>query len=781
MNLIICEKPSVSAIVAHAVGARERIYDDAKKNYCYSGSGYYVANARGHLYGVGLPQDYGYSKNYKLDELPMFPDFKVMPEGEDTESLRKFISELLNRPDVTEIICATDAGREGELIFRHIYNANHCTKPVKRLWCNSMTDEAINKCLADLPDDSDFDGLYQAALAREYSDWLIGMNLSRLYSIKDDYPHKVGRVKTPVLAIIAERDKQIKAHQKTVTYRIELDNGAASTEIFEDKSLAEDALNKTRGQQAVITAVESEEKKRNRPKLFSLSGLQQEANNVYGFTAKHTIELAQSLYEKKLLTYPRTDCECISEDMEQKFRHTIECIGSRPEYADRVQMLMAQGLNIDKRVMNTEKMAEHDHHAIIPEDNASGFNSLSDDEKKLYQLVINRTLCAVDKEYTYTEKIYNIDCGNVVFTLKAVIPKEQGWKKYDTDHSEKYPALDVLQGTEFSADAKLRECVSQPPKAYTDSTLISVMNNIDNRITSDELKEAVKGKGIGTEATRAEIIEQLISAGYIERNGKELRCTEFGMAFAESLPMNVKSIERTAQWEHDLEKIKNGELDSATFLNEVKRFIQNTIDFENSNDRSREKVKNLNAKSFEREVLGKCPRCGKNIYEGKANFYCESGKDGCGFTIWKEQKIYHDVITADMVKKLLNRQSISLKAVNKEGKTYTAYYVLDDDGGKYVNFRRVQQEHRQVGICPRCRQRAVVEGKHNYYCESGREGCGFTLWKNDKYNKITISPDDAAKLINGESITKEFDTMSGKAKKTYKMVDTGTYVNLNEV
>ena len=237
-QLILCEKPSVSAIVAHAVGARERIYDDAKKNYCYSGNGYYVAHARGHLYGVGLPQDYGYSKNYKLDELPMFPDFKVMPEGEDTESLRKFISGMMNRPDVTEIICATDAGREGELIFRHIYNANHCNKPVKRLWCNSMTDEAINKCLADLPDDSEFDGLYQAALAREYSDWLIGMNLSRLYSVKDDYAHKVGRVKTPLLSIIAERDREIEKHEKVTTYRIELDNGAVSKEAFTDKSLS---------------------------------------------------------------------------------------------------------------------------------------------------------------------------------------------------------------------------------------------------------------------------------------------------------------------------------------------------------------------------------------------------------------------------------------------------------------------------------------------------------------------------------------------------------------
>ncbi|MBQ4487416.1 MAG: type IA DNA topoisomerase, partial [Oscillospiraceae bacterium] len=576
--LILTEKPSVSAIVAHSIGARERIFDDYKKNFCYSGNGYYVAHARGHLYGVGLPQDYGYSKNYKLDELPMYPDFRIFPEGKDTESLRKFISGLISKPDVTEIICATDAGREGELIFRHIYNANHCNKPVKRLWCNSMTDEAINKCLADLPDDSDYDGVYEAALAREYSDWLIGMNLSRLYSIKDDYAHKVGRVKTPVLAIIAERDKQISAHLKTTTYRIELDNSAVSDTAYQSKEEAENAVGTIKNTNAVVTNVEESEKKRNRPRLFSLSGLQQEANNVYGFTAKHTLELAQSLYEKKLLTYPRTDCECISGDMEQKFRHTIDSIGNRPEYAERVQILTTQGLNLDKRVMNTAEMQEHDHHAIIPEDNASGLGSLTDDEKKLYELVINRTLCAVDKEYSYKEKIYTIDCVGIIFTLKAIIPIEQGWKKYDTDHTEKLSSLDVCQGYAFPTVPSVKECVSQPPKAYTDSTLISVMNNIDNRITSDELKSAVKGKGIGTEATRAEIIEQLIAAGYICRDGKSIKTTDFGRAFVESLPPNVRSVERTAQWEQDLERIRTGEMTKEQFLDEVKRFIKDTID-----------------------------------------------------------------------------------------------------------------------------------------------------------------------------------------------------------
>ncbi|MBR1444131.1 MAG: type IA DNA topoisomerase [Firmicutes bacterium] len=777
--MILCEKPSVSAVVAHAVGARDRIFDDDRKNFCYSGNGYYVVSARGHLYGVGLPQDYGYSKNYKLDELPMFPDFRVIGEGEDTESLRKFISRLMNRGDVDTIICATDAGREGELIFRHIYNANHCKKHVKRLWCNSMTDEAITELMQNLPDDSKFDGVYHAALAREYSDWLIGMNLSRLYSIKDDYPHKVGRVKTPVLAIIAERDKEIERHTAVTSYRIELDNGALSTQIFDDKAMAENTVNILKGQSSTVTAVQSDEKKRNRPRLFSLSGLQQEANNVHGFTAKRTLELAQALYEKKLLTYPRTDCECISEDMEQKIRHTVQCVGDRPEYAERVKTLMEQGLNLDRRVMNTAEMSEHDHHAIIPEDNSTGFGNLPDDERKLYELVINRTLMALDAEYSYIERVYTIDCGVVEFMLKAVIPIEQGWKKYDSDHKEKYSFLDLFKGQTFTANAKVKECTTQPPKPYTDSTLISVMNNIDNRISSDDLKSAVKGKGIGTEATRAEIIEQLITAGYIERNGKSIRCTKFGRDFVESLPPAVKSVERTAQWEQRFDRIKDGEEPTA-FLDEVKAFVREIITFENSENRNRTPVRKEGTTPFEREVLGKCPRCGKNIYEGKANFYCESGKSGCGFTIWKEQKFYRDTITAEMVKRLLNSDKITLKALNKQGEVYSAKYVLDDNG-KYVNFKRIEEHKMKVGMCPRCRDRAVYEGRLNYYCESDREGCGFTLWKNDRFNKIQITPEEASRLIADEVITKEFDTIGGRKQKQFRMVDTGTYVNLKEV
>ena len=234
-KLILAEKPSTARILAHVVGAREKIYSKSNKAYCFYGNNYYVVNARGHLYGLGEPEDYGYSKAYKLEELPMFPNFRIFPCGEDTEDLRKLISELINRDDIDELICATDAGREGELIFRHIYEANHCTKPVKRLWCSSMTDEAIREKLKNLPPDSDYDGEYYAALARQKSDWIIGMNLSRLYGVLDDYAHHIGRVKTPVLAIIVNRDSEIERFSKSVSYRLEMPDGALSETVFDTR------------------------------------------------------------------------------------------------------------------------------------------------------------------------------------------------------------------------------------------------------------------------------------------------------------------------------------------------------------------------------------------------------------------------------------------------------------------------------------------------------------------------------------------------------------------
>ena len=779
MKLIISEKPSTAKIIAHAVGAREKIYGEGKE-FCYKGNGYYVAHARGHLYGIGMPQDYGYSKSYKMDELPMFPEFELHPEGENTEELRKLISSLINLPDVDELICATDAGREGELIFRHIYNANNCTKPVKRLWCNSMTDEAIMKCMENLPDDSEFDGEYYAALAREKSDWFIGMNLSRLYSIKDDYAHRIGRVKTPVLAIIVERDNEIAAFTKSTTYRLEMDNGAVSETVFQTREEAEKAKVESSGKVANVQSAVSENKIKNRPLLHSLTTLQQEANRVYGFTAKQTLEAAQSLYEKKLITYPRTDCNYVSEDMREQVKRVVKMLGERSEYVDRIKNFNEK-LNFDRRVVNNEAMSGHDHYAIIPEAYDGTLDSLDDAEKKIYGLVVNRLLCAVDKECEYVETNYVFWCEDIIYTLKIEKIVEIGWMKYDTEkHSVNDAAVNLLEDDTFTPNSiSVKECVTKPPKHYTDGTLLSVMNNIDNRINDKELKTAVSGKGIGTEATRADIIEQLVSAGYIERKDKNILATEFGRDFIASVPDNVKSVERTAEWEQVFTNIKENGISAELFLNDVKEFVKSVVEFENSPQRHRQPVKHSGGNKSKVPV-GVCPKCKKRVYEGKTNYYCESGKEDCGFSIWKEPKFFNDKITVEKAVRLIKGETVPMKATSKDGKVYTAEYELDYSG-EYVNLVRVKVKKSTVGICPRCGKQ-VCEGKLNFYCESGKEGCGFTLWKNDKYNGITLTTENAKDLLEGKIIFKIKKKVHGEAMKMkYKMVDTGTYINLTEV
>lgn len=546
-KLILAEKPSTAKILAHVVGAREKIYSKSNKAYCFYGNNYYVVNARGHLYGLGEPEDYGYSKKYSIDELPMFPDFKIFPCGKDTENLRTLISELINRDDIDELICATDAGREGELIFRQIYEVNKCTKPVKRLWCSSMTDEAIREKLKNLPPDSDFDGEYYAALARQRSDWIIGMNLSRLYGVLDNYAHHIGRVKTPVLAVIAERDNEIQRFAKSVSYRLEMPNGALSETAFDTREEAERQMKWANGSEVKVISAVTEEKSKNRPLLHNLTSLQQEANNLYGYTAKETLDAAQSLYEKKLITYPRTDCNYISEDMKSGVIRTVDSISTLPEYAERAGKLIYRGLNLDSRVVNSEKMNGHDHHAILPEAKSMGTSGLSEKEKNIYSLVIDRLLSAADKPYRYTETNYVFDCNGITYKLKTEIPIELGWKAYDREKEDKpKQEINFLQGDTFSAEGiKVKEIESQPPKHFTDATLLSVMSNIDNRIDDKALKSAVSGKGIGTEATRAEVIEDLIRSGYAERNGKNIVSTQFGRNFIASVPDSVKSVERT--------------------------------------------------------------------------------------------------------------------------------------------------------------------------------------------------------------------------------------------
>ena len=774
MRLIISEKPSTAKTIAAVVGAAEKEYDG--KEFCYKGNGYYVVNARGHLYSLGMPEDYGYSKAYKLEELPMFPIFELFPECDSTNGLRRIIGKIINLPEVESIICATDAGREGELIFRNIYHANKCTKPVYRLWCNSMTDEAIRKCLDDLPPDSNYDGEYEAALAREQSDWIIGMNLSRLYGVMDNYPHRVGRVKTPVLSIIVDRDKEIANFTKSVSYRLEMDNGAVSEQVYSSREEAENVLARSKGTDVNVRSAITENKSKNRPLLHSLTTLQQEANRLYGYTAKEVLEAAQSLYEKKFTTYPRTDCNYISEDMKSRIIKTVSNMVANEKYSERCRKLLGQALNFDSRVVKDKAMEGHDHHAIIPEDTPENPDRLTERERNVYHLIVNRLLCAVDKPYTYTETNYEFWCNDVTYKLKTVKPLELGWKAYDTNaDNDVFSSAEYSQGSTFIAkDIHVKECETQPPKHYTDASLLSVMNNIDNRINDEDLKAAVKDKGIGTEATRADVIEQLIEVGYAERNGKNIVSTPLGRDFIDSLPESLKSLERTAEWEQTFNNIKEKDFDREKFLDEIKAFVTSVVNYEKSPSRHREPLNYRNPN--QREAVGVCPRCGKNVYEGEKNFYCESGKDGCGFTVWKNDKFIEDIITADHLKNLLSGKNVKLRAKSKEGKIYSSEYALEDTG-KYVNLKKVQAEKISLGKCPKCGG-DVFESDKNFYCSNK---CGFAIWKEDKFNKISITAANVKDVLEGKPFCKIKKQVGGNSLKVkYVMSLNGKYVNFRK-
>ena len=678
-RLIVSEKPSVSASIAYCIGATEKISEG--NSFYWQGNGYIVTNALGHLFGIGMPDDYGFEK-WELDTLPIIPqEFKLFPLKGYGEQI-KMLKNLINRDDVTEVINACDAGREGECIFRYIYNYFGCTKPVKRLWISSLTDESIRQGMANLLDGSEFDNLFSAGFVRAKADWIMGMSLSRLYSILNNDRHRVGRVKTPVLNIIASRDEAIAAFTKKPFYKVILDTGAECETIFDTAEQAKNICEKCSGKIFTVMSAKSERKKENRPLLHSLTSLQREANDIYGMTAADTLKAAQSLYEKKLITYPRTDSNYLSDDMITLAESIVKCLSNYD--SDRVSRLLADGMNIDSRVIDNDKIS--DHHAIIPTNliGRLGDMSLSEDEKNIVGLVINRFLCTLDKPYIFNEIKYEFTCEGEVFKLTVKTPEQLGWKRYSVSEkdkvSEKNIAEDYSENDTFIAkNISVKQGETQPPKRFTESSLLAVMENIDRLIPDKALSEFVKDRGLGTPATRAAIIEELIAAGYIERKNKQLISTEYGRKFAASLPDNVKSAELTARWEQALSDIERGVGSSENLLSEIIKNVSDIVSFEKSRD-SRSKVTRV-------QTVGVCPRCGKPVVENSKGFSCSAGRENCGFFIFKSDKRIGRNYTAAEISELLRTGRVTLKnCVSSNGKKYSAVFSLDDTG-KYVNLR----------------------------------------------------------------------------------------------
>ena len=677
--MILCEKPQMAMNIAYCIGATEKVSEG--KRFYWQGNGYIVTNAIGHLVGIGLPEDYGYKK-WSMKDLPMLPDFKLFPlNGCGTQI--KMLRELMTRDDVTEIINACDAGREGECIFRYIYSYLGCDKPVKRLWISSLTDNAILDGMANLMDSADFDNMYAAGFARAKSDWILGMNLSRYYSLKTNQHHKCGRVKNAVLNIIAEREAQIAAFEKKQYFKLILDNGAECTRTFDTRKEAEMIADKCSGKSAVVCFANAEEKTENRPLLHSLTSLQREANETYGMTAATTLKAAQSLYEKKLLTYPRTDSNCISEDMKPYAESVVKCLSSYDK--QRTDKLLSQGLNLDKRVVNNAKIT--DHHAIIPTNVIGRLYDmeLSDTEKKIVLLVINRFLSALDKPYKYLETKYEFEVEGEIFKLVTKSPIELGWRQYTNVKLE--PVPQYVEGDSVTiGSAEVRDCETKPPARYTEASLLAVMENIDRRIDDKELKTYVKDRGLGTPATRADIIEGLISAKYIKRKKKQIYITDFGKNFIRILPDNFKSAELTAHWEQELADIEQGKCGEEDFMSEIIKNVNDVI--ENDEVTAAE----TNADNIETEQpaeVGKCPWCRNPVREGPKAFYC-SDRENCDFFIYKHDKRIGRSYKAAEISELLANGKVTLRGcTSSKGNKYAAVFELDDSG-EYVNLRFVE-------------------------------------------------------------------------------------------
>lgn len=682
-QLVIAEKPSVARSIAAVIGATE------KQNGYWQGGGYLVSWCIGHL--VSFAEAGQYDEKYckwKYEDLPILPQPWQFIVPNEKKQQFEIVRSLLNRPDVDSVTAATDAGREGELIFRFVYQMAGCTKPVKRLWVSSMEDAAIREGFANLRPDSDYDALYQSALCRAKADWLVGINATRLFSVLYHKTLTIGRVQTPTLKMLVDRDAKILRFQKEKYYTVGIQSGSLKAGSGRIASMDEaDTLRKAcAGASAICFSVKREKKTEQPPKLYDLTTLQREANCLFGFTAKQTLDYAQQLYEKKLLTYPRTDSQYLTEDMGQTAQHLVSALlGLLP---------FAQGLDLTPevgRILNSKKVS--DHHAIIPTSEfvKQGFTGLAESEWKLMNLVCSKLLCAVAALHEYETVTAVFSCAGNEFTAKGKTVLIPGWKeidqrfratlKADTEEEVLNALPELAEGQNFSVTTDILEHFTSPPKAYTEDTLLSAME----RAGAEDMPEEAERKGLGTPATRAAILEKLVQMGFVQRKGKQLVPTKDGINLAVVLPESLTSPALTAEWENRLTEIAKGNADPDEFMAEIEAQMRQLIKTYSCISADKQ-----NLFQSERVIIGKCPRCGENVYEGKKNFYC--GNRGCQFVMWKNDRFFEQrkkVFTPKIAAALLKNGKAKVKGLysEKTGKTYDATVLLADTGGKYVNYR----------------------------------------------------------------------------------------------
>ena len=684
MRLIIAEKRSVAASIASALGVTFRA------DGFYEGHNLLVSWCVGHL--VSPMDAAGYDPSFRkwhFEDLPILPEpFRyVLDPGKEAafENLRA----LMGRPDVETIVNACDAGREGELIFRLVYEMAGCRKPIQRLWISSMEDSAIRESFSDLRPGADYEALYQSALCRQKADWLVGINATRLFSVLYHRTLNVGRVLTPTLAMLVERERKISQFKKEKYYvlRLEMNGTEAVSEKLNDSTEVERAAAACKGVPAICTSVTKEQKKEQPPKLYDLTTLQREANRLLGYTAKQTLDYAQSLYEKKLLTYPRTDSRYLTSDMAETASCVIHLAAKLPPFDSCSNFFpLVEAMISDKDVS--------DHHAIIPtmELEKADVHALPVGERNLLLLVCCKLLCAAAEPYMYKAVTATFDCGRQSFTAKGKQILSYGWQEIDRVFRVSLKETSVDEdGSTFpdftegrildNAEVSVAERFTQPPKPHTEDTLLSAMENAGK----EDIPEDAERKGLGTPATRAGIIEKLVAAGFVERKAKSLIPTQDGINLISILPEPLTSPMLTAEWEQQLTEIARGAASSDTFLDGIRDMVRALV-----SDHSQVSEEGRTLFAPERESIGVCPRCGKPVYEGKKNFACSDRI--CGFVLWKDDRFWTSrkkVLTAKMAADLLKKGRILVKGMwsEKKGVAYGAAVLLDDTGEKYVHYK----------------------------------------------------------------------------------------------
>ena len=671
MKLVLAEKPSVAMSLSKVIGANQR------GDGYMEGNGYLVSWCVGHLVELSQPEAYDekYAK-WKYDDLPILPEHWQYQVSASTKKQFGILKKLMQRKDVESLICATDAGREGELIFRLVYHQCGCKKPVERLWISSMEDSAIREGFQKLRPGTEYDALYEAALCRERADWMVGINASRLFSCLYNQPLAVGRVMTPVLAMTVLQEAAIAAFVPEKFYTVSLtlaDGGTASSKRFAQKADAELLLSKCRKEKRVtVQKMERKEKSESPPQLYDLTALQRDANRLLGFTAQQTLDYAQSLYEKRLITYPRTDSRFLTEDMAASLPGLVTDTGKAFAVEEPIPIHVQQ-------VINGSKVT--DHHALLPTKSMANADlaALPAGERNVLRLIAARLLCAVGEPHRYAETTLTTICAGEEFSAKGKVVLSEGWKTVERKmlgdllgkQKEAVVLPDVKEQSQCSvAGAELKEGQTSPPKPYTEDTLLSAMQAAG----ADSMPEGVERQGIGTPATRAATIEKLVQMGFLERKGskktKVLLPTDKGKALITVMPEEIQSPEMTADWETKLLQIERSEMEPSEFMTEIKEMISSLVT-------TTEAAKGANA-LMKNKIIGVCPNCGKPVVEREKGWFCENRE--CRFVLWKDNAFFKRLgkrLDAHVADKLLRDGRVRLKdCKSAKGKTYNATVLL---------------------------------------------------------------------------------------------------------